>query len=506
MSDQPVDEPSLPALRLAVDNPSLASLQSRKLPISLQLLLNPQLFAQVQELAKIMSGDTVFTPAHLRGKPQACHTVVSMALTWALDPHFTARCTYMTPGGSIGFEGKLVQAILEQSNRFVGAAHFDYVGDWTKVTGKFGKKVSQKGNEFVTPAWTQADAEGCGITIRWRVRGEDRDRVWPSEDMPFFLTQCFPLNSPLWATDPRTQIRYLAIRRFADQAAPGILSGMPFDPDDLFDASERAVDITNETAPPRPTRESVAQPTVPVTEVEPEPEHPPYAVTGYTGDTAYFDDPKAACEDWFKCLDWADKAHGTRGIQAVWESNSELYATLDENSFSDLSSIVRSVYEKRHEAAMARERLQEPAGEPGATPPATPVPPTEQAPTAPPQGTAPTGRLVPRHVEDIPFPDDGPAQPRSAPMGLGVPQRDAIWDGDDLGFEPPQIRGHTDWTGYTNRMRRLVAETRDGMELDALFKAQAENLTGLSTAQPNGYLRLTEEVGAKNREFDNTEG
>jgi hypothetical protein len=92
--------------------------------------------------------------------------------------------------------------------------------------------------------WTDKDAIGLGVIVRWQVRGEKTPRVWPGEKDPFWLTQCYPLNSPLWATDARTQISYLAIRRFANLTAPGILGSAAFDHEDLLDASERARDIT----------------------------------------------------------------------------------------------------------------------------------------------------------------------------------------------------------------------------------------------------------------------
>lgn len=242
--------PTLPALPIASAGGGLETLQPNLAP-SLRIMLDERLYEQVKRMAGIMSKDTIFTPRHLVGKPEACFTVITQAVNWNLDPQFVARATYQTPGGSIGFEGKLVGAILERSGRFIGAPRLQYVGDWSRVTGKFQKKVSQKGNEFVVPIWTDKDAAGLGIIISWQARGEKEPRVWPGENEPFFLTQCYPLNSPLWATDPKTQIAYLAIRRFASGVAPGILGGMAFDHEDLLDASERARDVT---PPPRPRR------------------------------------------------------------------------------------------------------------------------------------------------------------------------------------------------------------------------------------------------------------
>ncbi|KKK50975.1 hypothetical protein LCGC14_3119640, partial [marine sediment metagenome] len=81
----------------------------------------------------------------------------------------------------------------------------------------------------------------------YQIVGEPEEREWS-----FDLVQAFPRNSTLWATDPKTQICYTAVRRFANVAAPGILMGVPFDREDWAESSpEHAKDIT----PPRPQRD-----------------------------------------------------------------------------------------------------------------------------------------------------------------------------------------------------------------------------------------------------------
>src|SRR5260221_183220 len=83
----------------------------QKVSPSLQIMLNDQLFAR----ARVVSGDMAkaegVVPRHLIGKPEACFGVLSMSLDWKLSPWMVARSTYQTPGGSIGYEGKLCQAI-----------------------------------------------------------------------------------------------------------------------------------------------------------------------------------------------------------------------------------------------------------------------------------------------------------------------------------------------------------------------------------------------------------
>jgi hypothetical protein len=235
------------------------------LPPSLRILLDDGFYNRVKQLAGVMSKAVGFTPRHLLDKPEACFAVITMALDWRLSPNFVGRHTYQTPGGSIGFDGALVQSALEQSQKFVGAPMFEYHGDWTSLLGKFVVTKSEKGADYVKPTWTQKDAVGLGVIVRWYVRGEKVARVWPGEKEPFWLTQCFPLNSPLWATDPKTQIAYLAIRRFANLTSPGILGAAAFDQDELIDASEMARNVT--PPPPRPTREVISKAPPPKSQV-----------------------------------------------------------------------------------------------------------------------------------------------------------------------------------------------------------------------------------------------
>ena len=216
---------------------------------AMHIMLNDQLFERAKLLAKYMSNAEGFTPRHLIGKSEACFAVVTRSLTWKLDPFAVAGCTYQTPGGAIGYEGKLCQAILENSGKIEGNVKYHHYGDWSKVQGKFKKVKSDKGKLYPVPDWKEADEEGLGVTVSAKIIGEPEERTWD-----FDLVQAFPRNSTLWATDPKTQICYTAVRRFANVAAPGLFMGVPFDRDDVsFMGPEHAKDVT-----PRPARADFA--------------------------------------------------------------------------------------------------------------------------------------------------------------------------------------------------------------------------------------------------------
>lgn len=207
----------------------------------LALLFNDRLYERCKDVARIMANARGFTPAHLIGATEACFGVVQMAITWRLTPQLVAASTYQTPGGRIGYEGKLIQAILENSGYLAGGVQFELFGDWSKVTGKFKEATSNKGNKYPSPDWKPADEEGLGVTVSAHVRGEVEPRT-----MTMLLTECYPRNSTLWAVRPSQQIKYTAARAFASTVMPGIFMGVP-----IGDSLDDMVDVTPAAMQPR---------------------------------------------------------------------------------------------------------------------------------------------------------------------------------------------------------------------------------------------------------------
>lgn len=218
---------------------------------TLDIMLDERLFAQAERMARIMAGASGVTPQHLVGKPEACFAVVTRAIGWRLDPFAVAQCTYQTPGGRIGYEGKLCQAILEASGRLSGGVTYELYGDWSKIQGAFTIEKSQKGNDYARPAWRREDEKGVGVIVRAHIKG--RDEV---SEMRFDLSQAHPRNSTLWALDPQTQIKYTAVRRFASTVAAVVFMGVPFDHEDEGDAHrgpDTAINVTPRPVAAAPT-------------------------------------------------------------------------------------------------------------------------------------------------------------------------------------------------------------------------------------------------------------
>jgi hypothetical protein len=212
----------------------------------LALMFNDRLYERCKQIAGVMSKAEGITPPHLLGKGEACFAVVTRAITWRLDPFAVMAATYQTPGGRVGFEGKLIQAILENSGMLEGPVTYELIGEWNKIRGKHRIAKSSKGHDYAVPDWKPEDEEGLGVIVRAKVKGERE----PREMEPFMLRSCFPRNSTLWALRPDQQIKYTACRAFGNTVAPGILMGVPFD----SDAGGSMIDVT----PPRPTRSAFA--------------------------------------------------------------------------------------------------------------------------------------------------------------------------------------------------------------------------------------------------------
>lgn len=201
------------------------------LPVSgmapgLALMFNEPLYERCKQIAKIMAGANGFTPPHLINMQEACFAVVTRAITWKLDPFSVAQSTYQTPGGKVGYEGKLVQAILENSGYLEGGVKFTLLGDWDRIRGKWLKKSSERGKEFAVQNWKDEDENGLGVVVSAQVKGEKEPR-----ELTVWLRECFPRNSTLWALRPSQQICYTAVRAFANVAAPGLFMGVPFTSD-----------------------------------------------------------------------------------------------------------------------------------------------------------------------------------------------------------------------------------------------------------------------------------
>ena len=239
MNDQ-TTESTTPAL---AQHDSLPAIFGGSMSPAIQIMLDDRLFERAKLIAKYMSAAEGFVPGHLIGKTEACFAVVMRSLTWKLDPFAVAQSTYSPAPGKVGFEGKLCQAIIENSGKVKGGVEYEEYGDWLKVHGKFNMIKNDKGKKYPVATYTDEDERGLGVIARAHVTGERKPREFKID-----LRQAQPRNSTLWATDPLMQLKYRAARGLGNLAMPGIFMGVLFEREDFLDPADNAVDVTPSAA------------------------------------------------------------------------------------------------------------------------------------------------------------------------------------------------------------------------------------------------------------------
>ncbi|PRD14015.1 RecT family recombinase [Pantoea coffeiphila] len=211
---------------------------------NISILTNGELFERLQRLSCVMANSGEMVPQHYRGKPDACMAIVMQAARWGMDPFAVAQKTHIV-NGMLGYEAQLVNAVVTTMSPTIDRLHYDWFGPWENVIGKFVEKSSAKGNTYIAPGWSLADEKDVGVRVWATLRGEDAPR-----ELVLYLSQAQVRNSTLWASDPRQQLAYLGVKRWARLYCPDVILGV-YSYDELGTLEEK--DVTP------PARVSVAQ-------------------------------------------------------------------------------------------------------------------------------------------------------------------------------------------------------------------------------------------------------
>lgn len=206
------------------------------------MVLDYQAMEQMSRLADMMANGRATVPQHLQGSPADCMAVIMQAAQWRMNPFAVAQKTHVV-SGTLGYEAQLVNAVVCSSTKVKDSFHYEWFGEWTKVIGNFATRKNQSGKEYQVPAWTAADEKGLGIRVWATLKGENEPRV-----IELLLSQAQVRNSTLWASDPKQQLAYLAVKRWARLYAPDVILGV-YSSDELQDqpVSEREVNPREET-------------------------------------------------------------------------------------------------------------------------------------------------------------------------------------------------------------------------------------------------------------------
>jgi len=203
--------------QLATITPS-AHLPTEARSVSTQaMVFDPQTLANMQRMAETMASARITIPKHLAGSPGDCLAIVMQAAQFQMNPFALAQKTHIV-NGALGYEAQLVNAVVSSSPLLASRISYEWEGDWTGVNGKADK------------------SDARAVLVSATLRGEVRPRT-----LRVSMAQVGEVrNSPLWVSDPRQQLAYLATKRWARLHAPDVMLGV-YTVDELEESRERAM-------------------------------------------------------------------------------------------------------------------------------------------------------------------------------------------------------------------------------------------------------------------------
>lgn len=215
------------------------------------LVLDAGNYESIVRVAELMAGGRATVPAHLQRNPADCLAVVMQAVQWGMNPFAVAQKTHLI-SGVLGYEAQLVNAVLIARAPITGRPNYEWFGPWEKIIGKFKEVRSQTKKDdtgefkkYRVPDWSVADEEGLGIRVWATIKGETEPR-----ELTLLMTQARTRNSTLWTDDPKQQLAYLALKRWARLYCPDVILGV-YTQDELTDFQQPEIDVTPDSSPPK---------------------------------------------------------------------------------------------------------------------------------------------------------------------------------------------------------------------------------------------------------------
>jgi hypothetical protein len=236
----------------------LAPTEQMDMPVvatsSAALILDSASMDSMMRLAEVMAKGRATVPEHLRGSAADCAAVVMQAIQWRMNPFAVAQKTHLV-NGALGYEAQLVNAVIQSSGVTIDRFNYEWYGPWDRIIGKTkvctapakgnkGDANYKKEHQFRVPDYLMQDEDGCGVRIWATLRGEAQPRV-----LELLLVQASVRNSPLWATDPKQQLAYLAVKRWTRLYSPDVILGV-YTPDELEEVNSELRQIHDITPPP----------------------------------------------------------------------------------------------------------------------------------------------------------------------------------------------------------------------------------------------------------------
>lgn len=201
-------------------NPVLAN--ERGQANMLSLMMNVDFMASIDKMASMMASGKTTVPQHLRGNQADCFAICLQAIQWGMNPFPVAQKTHLV-NSTLGYEAQLVNAVVVNSGAIKGRFDYEFFGPWERVIGKFKvirKEKDGKPVEYRVPDWTFADESGCGVKVIAHLSSGQ------AREVTLLLQQARTRNSTLWADDPKQQLAYLGVKRWARLYTPDVILGV----------------------------------------------------------------------------------------------------------------------------------------------------------------------------------------------------------------------------------------------------------------------------------------
>jgi hypothetical protein len=201
------------------------------------LMMNDSSMDRMIRMAEVMACGRSTLPQHFHGNVGDCMAVVMQSVQWNMNPFAVAQKTHVV-NGTLGYEAQLVAAVINNSGMVLDRFHYEWYGNWEKIigkskvitkpaVGKYGDGNYKKETQYRVPDYDLSSEAGLGVKVWATLKGEAEPR-----ELQLLLVQASVRNSTLWASDPKQQLAYLAVKRWARLYAPDVILGV-YTPDEF---------------------------------------------------------------------------------------------------------------------------------------------------------------------------------------------------------------------------------------------------------------------------------
>lgn len=187
-----------PALEIESTNAPMVNVNNTS-----AMVLNGDSMDKMLKFSQMMATSKITIPKHLQGNAGDCFAIVMQAMQWGMNPFAVAQKTHLV-NGVLGYEAQLVNAVINSRAPITTRLNYEWFGDWSKVNGKADNSTN------------------VGVIVSAVMKGEIEPR-----ELSISMAQVGKVrNSPLWESDPRQQLAYLATKRWSRLYCPDVILGV----------------------------------------------------------------------------------------------------------------------------------------------------------------------------------------------------------------------------------------------------------------------------------------